>query len=117
MPSFLAVLGVRNDDDGHDYLLYIYISTAGRGCNWSTYSYRHSRHQLPQASLGTFSVMFGDAGKRVFTTVGVLLVMLAVHRTPSASGRIRRICRADWRCRGCIVMIIILPVGDAEDAR
>ena len=25
--------------------------------------------------------------------------------------------RADWRCRGCVVMIIIMTVGDAEDAR
>ena len=25
--------------------------------------------------------------------------------------------RADWRCRGCAVMIIITTVGDAEDAR
>ena len=24
--------------------------------------------------------------------------------------------RADWRCRGCIVIIIIMTVGDAEDA-
>ena len=25
--------------------------------------------------------------------------------------------RADWRCKGCVVMIIIMTVGDAEDAR
>ena len=25
--------------------------------------------------------------------------------------------KADWRCRGCVVMIIIMTVGDAEDAR
>ena len=25
--------------------------------------------------------------------------------------------RADWRCRGCVDMIIIMTVGDAEDAR
>ena len=25
--------------------------------------------------------------------------------------------RADWRCRGCVVMIIIMTVGDAEGAR
>ena len=25
--------------------------------------------------------------------------------------------RADWRCRGCVVMIIIMTAGDAEDAR
>ena len=25
--------------------------------------------------------------------------------------------RADWRCSGCVVMIIIMTVGDAEDAR
>ena len=24
---------------------------------------------------------------------------------------------ADWRCSGCVYMIIILTVGDAEDAR
>ena len=24
--------------------------------------------------------------------------------------------RADWRCRGCVVIIIIMTVGDAEDA-
>ena len=24
---------------------------------------------------------------------------------------------ADWRCRGCVVIIIIMTVGDAEDAR
>ena len=77
--SFLAALGMRNDDDGHDYLsyIYIYISKVRRGCNWTKYSYRHSRHQLPQASTGTFFVMFGEAGKRNITTVGVLLVMLA----------------------------------------
>ena len=23
----------------------------------------------------------------------------------------------NWRCRGCVVMIIIMTVGDAEDAR
>ena len=80
-----AVLGMRNDDDGHDYLLHLYIymdislSKAGRGCNWTKYNYRHSRHQLPQASLGTFFVMFGDAGKRIITTVGMLLVMLATR--------------------------------------
>ena len=25
--------------------------------------------------------------------------------------------RADWRCRGCVVIIIITTAGDAEDAR
>ena len=25
--------------------------------------------------------------------------------------------RPDWRCRGCIVIIIITTVGDVEDAR
>ena len=25
--------------------------------------------------------------------------------------------RADWRCRGCVVIIIIMTVGDAKDAR
>ena len=25
--------------------------------------------------------------------------------------------RADWRCRGCVVIVIIMTVGDAEDAR
>ena len=25
--------------------------------------------------------------------------------------------RPYWRCRGCVVMIIIMTVGDAEDAR
>ena len=25
--------------------------------------------------------------------------------------------RADWRYRGCVVLIIIMTVGDAEDAR
>ena len=25
--------------------------------------------------------------------------------------------RPDWRCRGCVVMIIIMTAGDAEDAR
>ena len=24
--------------------------------------------------------------------------------------------RADWRCRGCVVIIIIMTVGDAENA-
>ena len=24
--------------------------------------------------------------------------------------------KADWRCRGCVVIIIIMIVGDAEDA-
>ena len=28
-----------------------------------------------------------------------------------------RYIRLDWRCRGCVVMIIIMTVGDAEDAR
>ena len=23
----------------------------------------------------------------------------------------------DWRCRGCVVMIIMMTVGDADDAR
>ena len=23
----------------------------------------------------------------------------------------------DWRCRGCVVIIIMMTVGDAEDAR
>ena len=92
--------------------IYIYISKAGHGCNWTKYSYRHSRHQLPQASLGTFFVMFGDAGKRNVTTVGLLLVTLTMR------GRsIRPLSQADWRCKGCVVMIIIMTVGDAEDAR
>ena len=73
----LAALRMRNDDGGHDYLLYIYIYTyiskVGRGCNWTKYSYCHSRHQLPQASPRTLFVMFSDAGK------GVLLVMLATR--------------------------------------
>ena len=56
--------------------IYICLSKAGRGSNWTKYSYRHGRHQLPQASLGTFFVMFGDAGKRIITTVGALLVTL-----------------------------------------
>ena len=25
--------------------------------------------------------------------------------------------RPDWRCRGCVVMIVMMTVGDAEDAR
>ena len=25
--------------------------------------------------------------------------------------------RADWRCKECVVMILIMTVGDAEDAR
>ena len=25
--------------------------------------------------------------------------------------------RPDWRCRGCVVIIIMMIVGDAEDAR
>ena len=25
--------------------------------------------------------------------------------------------RPDWRCRGCVVIIIIMTVGDTEDAR
>ena len=25
--------------------------------------------------------------------------------------------RPDWRCRGCVVMILIMTAGDAEDAR
>ena len=25
--------------------------------------------------------------------------------------------RPDWRCRGCVVIIIIMTVGDAEGAR
>ena len=25
--------------------------------------------------------------------------------------------RADWRSKGCVVMILIMTVGDAEDAR
>ena len=25
--------------------------------------------------------------------------------------------RPDWRCRGCVVIIIIMTVGDEEDAR
>ena len=25
--------------------------------------------------------------------------------------------RADWRCRGCVVIVIIMTVGDAEDGR
>ena len=25
--------------------------------------------------------------------------------------------RPDWRCRGCVIIIIMMTVGDAEDAR
>ena len=25
--------------------------------------------------------------------------------------------RPDWRCKGCVVIIIMMTVGDAEDAR
>ena len=25
--------------------------------------------------------------------------------------------RPDWRCRGCVVMTVIMTVGDAEDAQ
>ena len=28
-----------------------------------------------------------------------------------------KVTRPDWRRRGCVVMIIIMTVGDAEDAR
>ena len=31
--------------------------------------------------------------------------------------RFKSAVRAAWRCRGCIVIIIIMTVGDAEDAR
>ena len=113
---------MRNDDDGHDYLL-IYISKAGRGCNRKKYSYRHSRYQLPQASPGTFFVMFGDAGKRIITTVGVLFVMLAtcgrsIRPLPQVVGFVgfvmlvnRHDCswsryRADWRCSMMMLSII-----------
>ena len=31
--------------------------------------------------------------------------------------RFKGSARPDWRCRGCVVMIIIMTAGDAEDAR
>ena len=31
--------------------------------------------------------------------------------------RFTRPVRLDWRCRGCVVIIIMMTVGDAEDAR
>ena len=31
--------------------------------------------------------------------------------------RFKSAVRADWRCRGCVVIVIIMTVGDAEDAR
>ena len=31
--------------------------------------------------------------------------------------RFKSAARADWRCRGCVVIVIIITVGDAEDAR
>ena len=31
--------------------------------------------------------------------------------------RFKSAARADWRCRGCVVIVIIMTVGDAEDAR
>ena len=31
--------------------------------------------------------------------------------------RLKSPVRPDWRCRGCVVIIIIMTVGDAEDAR
>ena len=31
--------------------------------------------------------------------------------------RFKSAVRVDWRCRGCAVIIIIMTVGDAEDAR
>ena len=30
---------------------------------------------------------------------------------------IQKSVRPDWRCRGCVVIIIMMTVGDAEDAR
>ena len=31
--------------------------------------------------------------------------------------RFKRSVKADWSCRRCIVMIVIVTLGDAEDAR
>ena len=31
--------------------------------------------------------------------------------------RVRSPVRPDWRCGGCVVIIIIMTVGDEEDAR
>ena len=31
--------------------------------------------------------------------------------------RFKSFVRPDWRCRGCVVIIIMITVGDAEDAR
>ena len=31
--------------------------------------------------------------------------------------RVKSLVRPDWRCRGCVVIIIMMTVGDAEDAR
>ena len=31
--------------------------------------------------------------------------------------RFKSPARPDWRCRGCVVIIIMMTVGDAEDAR
>ena len=31
--------------------------------------------------------------------------------------RFKSAVRADWRCSGCVVTVIIMTVGDAEDAR
>ena len=48
------------------------------------------------------------------------LVIISHHnRCPSYLFNIRfkGSVRADWRCSGCVVMITIMIVGDAEDAR
>ena len=41
-----------------------------------------------------------------------MMMSLSIFNTFQSGG-----VRADWRCSGWIVMIIIMTVGDAKDAR
>ena len=38
----------------------------------------------------------------------ILIFMFFIHVSKSPG-------RPDWRCRGCVVIIIMMTVGDAED--
>ena len=39
-----------------------------------------------------------------------------VHRRSSFHIRFKCAVRPDWKCRGCVVLIVMITAGDAEDA-
>ena len=46
-----------------------------------------------------------------------VMMMMMGHEDPYLfHTRFKSPVRADWRCRGCVVIIIIMTVGDGEDA-